>query len=245
MAQGTGKRVLSINWPVYLTIAREARDKASEIMSRDPNSAPTDALVAIVMSALAAEAFINELAWWADMHTADIKIGASPALDLLRKVADELAVVEAQRGSTELKYQTTAEILSGSEFPRGGTTFQNFQSLFKLRDMLVHLQPKDDIDPHGNIIPSSPLIRNFQQLGLTRTRGQHPGKDTPGGSWILEIQTDLMAKWAYKASAEIIKALSQRLPGEGPGTVGINWFKRNIHAILNSNDAGGGSAGKA
>jgi hypothetical protein len=81
MAQGTGKRVLAINWPVYLTIARDARDKASEIMSRNPNSAPTDALVAIVMSALAAEAFINELAWWADMHTADIEIGASPALD--------------------------------------------------------------------------------------------------------------------------------------------------------------------
>jgi hypothetical protein len=224
--------VLFINWPVYLTIAREARDKAIEIMSGDPNSAPTDALVAIVMSALAAEAFINELAWWADMHTADIEIGVSSALDLLREVADALAAVEANKGPTELKYQTTAEILSGSAFRRGDTTFQNFRNLFKLRDMLVHLQPRDDVGPHGNIIPSSKLIRNLQQAGLTRTRGQRPDKDTPGMSWILEIQTASMAAWAYKASAEIIKALGQRLPGEGSGTIGISWFKRtteNIH----------------
>lgn len=218
--------VLFINWPLCLMIAREARDKATKIMSDDPDAAPTEALVAIVMSALATEAFINELAGWTKMITADIEIGESAPYDLLHDVANTLAEVETDKGSTALKYQITAKVLSGSTFPQGEKKFQDFRNLMKLRDLIVHLKPGDKLDPQGNVMPRSDLIKNFQQASLTRTRGQLSSQDIPGMSWILEIQTARMASWAYEAAAGIICALVQMLPGEGPGTAGINRFKR-------------------
>jgi hypothetical protein len=142
MTEGARERVLFTHWPLYLTIAREARDKATEIMSGNPNAVPTEAIVAMVMSALATEAFINELAEWADMTTAHLESGASVSHDLLRDVANTLAELEANRGSTALKYQVTAKILSGSTFPPGEAPFQDFRNLLSLRDLIVHLRPR-------------------------------------------------------------------------------------------------------
>jgi hypothetical protein len=184
------------------------------------------------MSALAAEAFINELAEWTDMTTAYLESGVSVAYDLLRDVANSLAEIEADRGSTALKYQITAKILSGSTFRRGEAPFQDFRNLLSLRDLLVHLRPRDEVGPQGDVVPSSKLIRDFRQAGRTRTRGRQPGQDIPGGmSWLMEIQTDSMAAWAYKAGTEIIRALGKMLPEGGPGSASINVFRRTTQNI--------------
>jgi hypothetical protein len=217
-------RVLFTHWPLYLTIAREARDKAIVIMSDNPYAVPAEAIVAILMSALATEAFINELAEWTDMTTETRSSGASAIYDLLRDVANSLAEVETDKGSTALKYQVTAKMLSGSTFPRGQAPFQDFRDLLSLRDLIVHLRPGDTVGPEGNVSPRARLIRNFQQGGLTRTRGQQPGLDSPGMSWLMEIQTASMAAWAYQAGAGIISALGRMLP-TGPG---IMMFKQNL-----------------
>ena len=50
------------NWPVFVHLAAEARDAAIQVEEADPRAWPMrDALGAILFSALAAEAFINEL----------------------------------------------------------------------------------------------------------------------------------------------------------------------------------------
>jgi hypothetical protein len=229
MTQGPRRpgRVLFTNWPVYLAIARQARDEATEIMSGNPNEVPTEALVAIVMSALATEAFINELTEWADMTTANVGSGAYAAYDLLRDLANTLTEVEANKGSTALKYQIAAKVLSESSFPRSEAPFQNFGDLLSLRNQIVHLRPGDEVGAHGQIVPRVGLIRNFQRKGLTRTRGQQPSLDTPGMSWLMEIQTASMAAWAYQAATGIIRAVGQMLPEESGGTM---LFGQNIPA---------------
>jgi hypothetical protein len=51
-----------VHWLELFSIATQARDKANEIQTANPDSWPPEALSAIMFSALAVEAFINELA---------------------------------------------------------------------------------------------------------------------------------------------------------------------------------------
>ena len=46
----------------YLFMARSARDLAAQAIEKDPEVWPPETIIAILMSALATEAFINELA---------------------------------------------------------------------------------------------------------------------------------------------------------------------------------------
>ena len=63
----TSGRVLVTQWAYYLHIAREERDETRRVMAADPQALPASSITSIVMSALAVEAFINELAEAADM----------------------------------------------------------------------------------------------------------------------------------------------------------------------------------
>jgi hypothetical protein len=210
-------------------IAREARDRATEIMSANPNMIPSESLIAIVMSALTVEAFINELGEAADMEGIHREDMTSPTLDMLRGLANAIAEIEADRGSTASKYQVASQVLSGHTFQRGSPPFQDFQKLVSLRDLLVHLRPGDQVEADGNIVPRANLIRSFQQAGLTRTRGRRPGRDVPGGmSWLNEIETGAMATWAYAAACGIIRAIGRALPQGGIPTPFIDMFRFHI-----------------
>src|SRR5262245_54138298 len=109
-------RVLVTHWPYYLTIAREARDETTRVMAENRNSLPATSIVAIIMSALAVEAFINELGEAADI----VQIGregiSSTAIELLQDLANALKEVEDDKGSIALKYQMAYKILSGHTF---------------------------------------------------------------------------------------------------------------------------------
>jgi hypothetical protein len=232
VAADTGGRGLVTHWFHYLMIAREARDRATEIMSANPDMIPSESLIAIVMSALTVEAFINELGEAADMEGIRRENMTSPTLDMLRGLAKEIAAVEASRGSTASKYQAASQVLSGYAFPRGLLPFQDLQKLLSLRDLLVHLRPGDQVEADGNIVPRINLIRSFQQAGLTRTRDRRPGHDVPGGmSWLNEIETAAMATWAYAAACGIIRAIGRTLPQGGIPTPIIDMFRFHIQNL--------------
>jgi hypothetical protein len=178
--------------------------------------APADALVAILFSALAAEAFINDLAVAADMAAAFGREHGieSPVLDLLADLASALVEIETDRGSVPLKYQMASKILVGHTFSRGASPFQEFRELFSLRDILAHPRPRDRVEQGGYVVPSATLVRNFQQKKLTRTPPPKPGGGPGGTPWLLQIETDRMADWAYKAACKIIEALGAVLPAD-------------------------------
>jgi hypothetical protein len=183
------------------------------------------------MSALAVEAFINELAEAADMARLGSEGIASAALDQLQDLANALKKAENDRESISHKYQMAYRILSGHSFPRGSSPFQEFKQLTDLRDLLVHPKPGDRHSKTGHVEPKEAIIRNFQQKGYTRTRGRKDGDPLGGVSWLQEIQTVQMADWAYGAARAIIAAVGQALPTDPPRTGGIEMRKRATQDI--------------
>jgi hypothetical protein len=192
---------------VWLT-AREARDRAVDTVQKNPNSWPTDSIVAIVLAAASTEAFINELAESVAMDKARADHGLSKQLCAFADVIEE---IEESRGSLLLKYLMAAQTLRGSPFDRGVNPFQDFATLITLRNDIMHLKPRDsDVAIRdGDPIAVPKYILALQQRGLARTPDRNVGM-----SWFNRLQTDAIATWATKAAREIILAVLDFIPDD-------------------------------
>ena len=181
-----------------LLIAHQARNQSAEAVKDNPQSMPPDTLIAVVFSAVGAEAFINELAKVAQRDS-DLWGHSFSNTDSLRNLATKLAQIDNDRPRDQLqaKYLEASKILSGQALERRRAPFQEFNELFQLRDALVHPRHQHETDQAGYISPRLRVARDLQQRGLTYTRGRRPG-DIPGGmSWLNEIETLNVATWAY------------------------------------------------
>jgi hypothetical protein len=224
-----GRGVFFPHWFEFLNLAAEARDRARGAAIAKGLEKPTaDALTAIIYSALACEALINELSE-AAARTNGLLPG-TPGLDTLIDLAATLDLIERSRGQMDLKYLLASKILSGSTFPRGEAPFQEFANLIALRNELVHPRHLDRTTSSGYVEPISKVIKDLQQRGLTTTRGRSPG-DIPGGiSWLEEIKSSGAAGWAYSAAHDIIIAILKMLP-EGDGLPTTLLFRSRIDDI--------------
>jgi hypothetical protein len=201
------------HWPEFMHFAAAARDKANEIEAADPRAWPMqDALSAILFSALAAEAFINELPEAASRDAYAIRDLQLLAALVLDDLATTLNAMEEARQEIQLKYHAARRILTGHEFPRGAAPFQDFDQLVKLRNDLVHPRHLDRTTALGYTEPASPVVRDLQQRGLTCTRGRRPGDPMGGISWLSEIYCGRTAAWAHKAARDVIAELIRALP---------------------------------
>jgi hypothetical protein len=135
-----------------------------------------------------------------------------PGVDLLRDLAETLDMIEDEQGSIGLKYHMASKILSGQTFEASKAPFQDFDTLVKLRNEVVHPRHRDRTREGGYVEPASPAIRDLQQRGLTTTRGRKPGDVSGGMSWLNEIECGRTVTWACQAAGEIIKAVLTMLP---------------------------------
>ena len=190
---------------------------------------PSDPLIAIVFSALGAEAFINELAEIAQ-RDADMSEPNTGNIDTLWDLAAALTAIDKERRSEQLerKYLEASRVLSGEAFPRGRPPFQEFMALIQLRDALVHPRHRDVTDRAGYISPGLTVVKNLQQRGLTRTRGARRSGGPGGVSWLDELVTLDIANWAYQAAVGIIRAVGDMLPSGQAATLGIQFLKNRI-----------------
>jgi hypothetical protein len=209
-----------VHWFHFLCFAAEARDKAGEIQAANPDAWPArEALSAILFSALATEAFINELAEAAARDSAE-PYSAVPGVSVLADLAVTLSTIEEAQGQIGLKYHMARKILTGAMFDPSRAPFQAFGSLIKLRNDLVHpkhldrTRPSDRTRPGGYIEPQSSVVRDLQQQGLTNTKGRKPGDPAGGTSWLNEISCSRTATWAHKAARDIIAELLGALPDD-------------------------------
>jgi hypothetical protein len=212
MIDFTGRGAFFPHWFDFLCLAAEARDRAQQAAASSQEQPTSEALTAILFSALAAEALINELPE-AAARAADSQTDV-PGLDILADLAATLAMVEKAQGQIDLKYQLASKILTGRTFPPGEAPFQDFANLVILRNELVHPRHRDRTTVAGHVEPVSKVVRDLQQRGLTTSRGRRKG-DVPGGmSWLEEIKSSGVASWAYSAAREIIVALLRMLPDD-------------------------------
>src|SRR5690242_16769809 len=99
-------------------IAWEARDKAREAKT-DSNPFSSHATVAIIMSAAAAEGFINELAELALLWSKGSGSGPFSLTPQERAFGEAYKEVEQSHGSVQLKYLIASQLLSGRMFDKG------------------------------------------------------------------------------------------------------------------------------
>jgi hypothetical protein len=196
--------------------ACEARDRARKETERQPDASPGDAAVAIIMSVVAAEAFINELAEAAvvfNFNTGGDEQGAadSPAVRLAN-LARLLERVEDEHGGLLLKYHIASQALTGRTFDPGRNPFQDFQTLVKVRNLLTHFRCEGTFqyDAHGRITgyKHPKLVEQLQQRGLARR-----SKPNTVDEWSSTLMTGEMAGWACQTALEMVFAVANLLPG--------------------------------
>jgi hypothetical protein len=124
-----------------LLIAQTAAKRAVEDAKR-PNALTDDSLIAIVVAATAAEAFINELSYYLQL-LGDTRAHWAPIGSILLACANVIDEVEVARGPLQEKYLAASSALSGTAFDKGTSAFQDFEILIKLRNAIVHLKPGD------------------------------------------------------------------------------------------------------
>ena len=189
--------------------------------------------MSIIFSALALEAFINELLAIAklakqDGYDEDFIEELINAIDendignisgnqklkpLIRKINCLLNRFKLevryipQKKSTREKFMLASEAL-GNKFDKGKKPYQDFADLFKLRDCLVHLKPEDLIESNEDKL--------FQYFGRKLTRSLRSKKifqqHTSVESITLLISTAKAAEWACRTASQMVNELLNQIP---------------------------------
>jgi hypothetical protein len=190
------------------SIACQARDETRKALEQHPGVATGDAAVAIIMSVVAAEGFINELAEFGKQFAESF---AEPKLTNLSGLLKE---AEDNHAQLVFKYQIAALVFRGALFPKGENPLQDFAMLCQLRNALVHFRHLDDLseeklaDARGDPTMVNPkLVRSLQQRGLARK----PGESIM--SWFDCLLTAEMADWACATSKNMMSAIVSMAPG--------------------------------
>jgi hypothetical protein len=187
-----------LNARILFRIAKEAYKRTEDAPS-ETASGQDDALVAVLFSAASLEVFIMELALHADFGG---KVFDRPPY--LSTLADILDEVEASRGSVRLKFLLTKAILPGEPYAKGTLPYQDFDRLFSLRNLIVHLKPEK--------IESTPpsLAEALAQKGLC----EHEEPNVKS-SWLDRIATRALARWACNVVADMVDSLRKEFPVDG------------------------------
>jgi hypothetical protein len=185
-----------LNSGILFSVAVSAHDRLKSAPA-DKIGGQNDALVAILFSAATLEAFVMELALMAESDSA--LFGHKP----LQSVAAVLDETENSRGSIRLKFLLAKVILGGETYDKGAQPYQDFDTLFAMRDAIIHMKPeKITGEPHKI---------------LQRLRAKDLCEDAEPGvtaSWLGQISTRAVARWACNVVVEMVESLKACLPAE-------------------------------
>lgn len=188
---------------------------AEQAYSRLPINGPSegadssDALVAIVFSAAALEAFLNESGELA-LQSTDSPLESVPLA--LRNVGIAMAQAEDGRGSPQLKYLVGRTILEQQPIDKGQSSYQHLDLLFKIRNEIVHLKPKEkpyhDEQTGLYMHSSNPIVERLRALRILR---EFPDPNTSAAFLVL-IATRRAAQWACLTVAKVVRSFVGVVP---------------------------------
>lgn len=191
-------------------IAKDAYERAKS-EEGDRSGKSSDALVAIVFSAVAAEAFINELAELASQAPEHVwpEAGSEPheVSDLARLVSE----ANGLHGSVKLKFHLAKIALSGSSFDEGGVPYQDFALLMELRNTLAHLKFDKIRSVRINEVDVEPpaIIKKLRSKNIL---AQFDDEENVIASWLYWVSTRAAAKWACNATSGIVRDMCAAIP---------------------------------
>jgi len=161
------------------------------------------ALVSLVFSVVAIEAFLNEAA---EMALGFLDMSEPQAIELF---AECMVDAERSRASLESKLAIANWILAGKRLDRGAQPHQDFGLMMRLRNDLVHFKANDRFDQNATSEEfHRSLIQRFGNRNLL-------AEDMEAGSWIHAIETKAIADWCCKTAAKVVVDFVSKIPQGG------------------------------
>lgn len=189
-----------LNSGILFSVAVSAYERLKSAPA-DKTGGQNDALIAILFSAATLEAFVMELGLMAESDSA--LFGHKP----LQSLAPVLNETETSRGSIRLKFLLAKVMLGGETYDKGAQPYQDFDTLFAMRDTIIHLKPEKIMgEPHKI---------------LQRLRAKDLCEDAESGviaSWLAQISTRAVARWACNVVVEMVETLKASLPAASEKT---------------------------
>lgn len=191
--------------PLFI-LAKKAYERTKDASS-DRESGEIDALVAIVFSAAALEAFVNESVELAELGAASSGYYEPGPVTNFRRLLRE---VEESRGSIQLKFLLAKQTLTGHTYDKSALPYQDFDLLIELRNALVHLKPREkfEIDIGGKMSVTLPKI--IQRLESKNILAEFEPVENVG--WTQRITTRAVARWACNTAAQMVQSTLDCVP---------------------------------
>ncbi len=158
--------------------------------------------IAIILSVVALEAFLNELT-----HSAGI-CSNDHAPEEIKAFHSLLQEVENNNAQIQLKVQLAYYVLTKKTVDKGSALYQDFNCLIKLRNALVHAKPITvpwafDDDPEYKPLP---LLKHFIDRKII---DKPPNREVP---WRQILVVPEVAAWAYDVAVRVIKWITASIP---------------------------------
>jgi hypothetical protein len=181
----------------------EIAKKAANSRSKKSDST----IIAIMFSASALEAFINESAGLARMVTS---AKSQKIVDGYSSVMREL---EDRKESLLVKYHMALLIFSGTTWDEGGLVFQDFKLLITIRNAIVHMKtdswetPVDQFkrDPERTLAQYPKFINVLYEKKLIDL----PAKSR---SWLELVKDKRVGQWSCQVAARITAEFVKAVP---------------------------------
>lgn len=188
-------------------VAKAAYGRTKDAPSDRAAGHVADALTAIVFSAVALEAFINEAGRFAALppvpgETIPGSVSAFAAL------AEE---IEESRGPLNLKFLLAKHFFTGQPYDKGVPPYQDFDLLIRLRNALVHPKPEEkfEFDAERRLLVATPhsLVARLRSKNILAEFEP----DIPA-SLISWLGTRAVARWACNAASEMVRSIIDAAP---------------------------------
>jgi hypothetical protein len=159
------------------------------------------ALVSVVFSVVAVEAFLNEAA---EMALDFSDLPSEP--QVVSAFGECMVDAEKSRASLESKFALANWVLVGKKLDKGAQPYQDFALIVRLRNDLVHFKGNERFEQNVTAEEfHKSLIQRFGNKDLL-------AEDMEPGSWIHAIETKAIADWSCRNAAHVIVDFVSKTP---------------------------------
>jgi len=190
-----------------------------------------DAVVSIIMSVAALEAFINEASELADQHLA---LGEAQGPTSVSEFASVSKLVEDHQGQVQLKYLLASKLLAGRMIDKGSSTYQNFDMLIRLRNELIHYKPADRFvfsEETGHRVEHPNIVKKLRSKGITGIQSDPVDGVSMAASWVYIITTKAAARWACNTAGDIVWHILNSIPENKEPPPHMMGFKEKMESF--------------
>ena len=192
---------ISFSSKSFLWMARKAYERS--------NDQGLEAIVAVIMSVVAVEAFVNELG---ELAVSPPQMGEKKTETDREKVValgSVLQDLEEQSVSTRTKLQVAHHLLTGKALDKGAMPYQDLDLLARIRNELVHKKAEVLVlHPSGKTLGDHhPLIIRLAQRGVIEAPSE---KQAP--QFQPFITRPEVALWAHNTALATIRFVMDLLP---------------------------------